>query len=1018
MRRFGKPRRRTAGNIMLIVLAILFVLLTFILSLHYTQSVSQAESMQAESTIVSRQAALFAALQVSQGVSDAAPTWLPAVTATVDDSQKMDPGYAAKLFQSSGGVYTGLPDLGTTQTRVSFDRAVPAAAGHRYFRVQPPAWPWPRTSDFRGVISQQHPFAILAWNGNVRAESLVGYANPKVGRDDKTPASQSYSGVAPKVAAKGLLRIERMPHGFAWSGDDDPGAVRLNSLGAPNWGGAVGYVAKEAFDDSPKPVAVPLLDKASFTSQLHDDVQEAMQALAANAANADKTALLGDGISITETVGMYFDLPPTKLKDHLSLNQALTFPIPAVPGFINQLDLVYHILLHTPYLPDGNITDTWANSLESAVEKIIDFLEKLEAAAEKISELQKKLASLGKWDPLYWITWTALEAAKIALSIIVDAIELIIGVEIMTPFEALMMFAGTQSAPTNRTDEQRYVDKGLLSDDGMNFWAYLNVYKRFADLAEDIIGGQFQNIASEFYGNVTLVFFGYPNKNQSFQFSGSGLTARATWNVPRGRTMKYQGDLDIAGDLWIQRGATLNVSGSVTLSPGDAPDSGPAPQGRLFLEEGASLVVSGDFTAAGTLNGGSVVVAAPVGAVHPTTAALLATGNVTLPYGVFPGVVLDEVPTMQDGKPGDLSVLSRALMKPLLEGIAANWAKIDGPFHDRLPYMARFATTWQLIDLEEIVIPFCAPMEWTNFQVFIFRGLTYLYAPSLNFEVGENLLTHSDFWGTNGEGRVAVLIKPDALRLGAALSGFSTSAPPLANTDFSSRLTTRQGQISSDKVQALALGLAEQLVEQAALALPGIEDPNIYVGDIVAQLLKDILGATSLDDWKDQLDGVIGQTEDDALAGQMTAVWALIDGSAAPQTPLVDDLLQELPGVLVYSGSTLRVGTDSSGDGNGSLLATGMFVAEQDVYLQTLMVVGSACSLQADVEVTNLLFYPYHTRTSVFVPQGEDPDWRTRGVNNAYGANLPDSRSPSQKAFDVGVPVQDVTSLYLEASPR
>lgn len=1010
-------RRRAGGNVLLIVLAILFVLLTFILSLHYTQSVSQAESMMAESQLVARQAALFAGLELTRDVPGAAPAWLPDVSPTLDDSQRLDPGYAAKLFQRSGTSYTGLPDLQPAGQGVSFDSKVPATPGHRYFQLQPPAWPWPRKHDYRGVVSQQHPFALLAWNGNVTADSVVGYANPKVGHDGNTPASQAYSGVAPRIAARGRIQVPRMPHGFAWSGDTDPGAVRLNTRGEANWGGAVGYVAKEAFDDSPEPVAVPLLDKQTFTARVVDQVQDTMQELAENSENADKSGLLGDGITAGETLGMYFDLPPTKLKDHVSLNQAMTFPIPAIPGFINQLDVIYHILLHVPYLPDGNIKDSWAQTLMGPVRKIVSLLEKLESVSATISKWQHDIDVLGKWDPLYWIAWAGLEAAKIAFNLALDAVEFIVGTVIMTPFEAAMMAAGTEDPPKNRADELEDVESGLLSEEGagMNFWAYLNVYKKFGSLAQDIIGGNFQQIGSEFYGNVALVFFGYPQKTQSFDFS-NGLNARATWNVPRGRSMTYQGNLALGGDLWIQRGANLTVKGNLTLSPGDAPESGPAPLGRLFLEEGATLVVDGDLVAGGSQQGGSLVVTAPMGAVHPGTASVLCTGNVTLPYGVFPGVVLDEVALMQDGKVGSLSALSANLMAPLMEGVAANWAKIRGPFHDRLPYMARFATTWQLIDLEEIVIPFCAPMEWTNFQTILFRGLTYIYAPSLNFSLGENLYTHSDFWGTNGEGRVAVLIKPDALRLGAVLGSFNALAPPLGNSDFSEKLETRKGQISGDKVQAMALGLAETLGEQAAQALPGVEE--VPVGDIISQILKDALGGVDLDGWKEQLDEVLGQGTDQALASQMTAVWATIDGSAAPQMPPMDTLLQELPGVLVYAGNTLRVGTDASGNDTGALLASGMFLAQQDAVIRPQMVVGSVCSLQQDVNVTNLLFYPYHTRTSLFVPQSESDDWRERGLVTGYGAGLPDSRSAAQKASDIGLDVLDLTTLYSAGGPK
>lgn len=422
-------------------------------------------------------------------------------------------------------------------------------------------------------------------------------------------------------------------------------------------------------------------------------------------------------------------------------------------------------------------------------------------------------------------------------------------------------------------------------------------------------------------------------------------------------------------------------------------------------------MVEGNFSCQGDARG-SVVLGSGVGSIHPITSAVLCEGTVTIPHGILPGTVLDEIPVLDGDKPKDeLVSASTGLFAPLLEGVAPNLAKIEGPFHWRFPYIARYASTLTILSFKGIpLIPVVAPMQWPNFHVPVFRGLSYLYAPTLNFELGENLLTHADWWGLPGEGRVPMLTKPEVLQLARiAVGDYSLQ---LTNQFLRPRLDQRSKQVGEKAVMWFALECAARLRSLWAKAIS--ESTGIKFlswGTVLSKAFAAIL--SDLDKQEQALEAVVPDSSWKHLEDQITAFWVLVDRSTAGADLGLDNMAQECPGALIYAGGNLNIGTPAN---QSSVLACGWFVASGDVILNCTTV-GSVISLDGLIRGKSLYFYPPFTRASLFLPQQENADWLARGKQSAYGARLSDSRPGDQKTFNLGLRREHVSAQAWETTP-
>ncbi len=115
-----------------------------------------------------------------------------------------------------------------------------------------------------------------------------------------------------------------------------------------------------------------------------------------------------------------------------------------------------------------------------------------------------------------------------------------------------------------------------------------------------------------------------------------------------------------------------------------------------------------------------------------------------------------------------------------------------------------------------------------------------------------------------------------------------------------------------------------------------------------------------------------------------------------------DTLLPESSGVLVYGKQSVEC---------GGLISSGWFVSQGNITMTSLYTVGSLLSTQGDITAKNVLYNPYFTKASLYLPEKLLPggpgiddldDFWANAVNFKYGKTLHDSRGSGPKALAIG----------------
>jgi hypothetical protein len=524
---------------------------------------------------------------------------------------------------------------------------------------------------------------------------------------------------------------------------------------------------------------------------------------------------------------------------------------------------------------------------------------------------------------------------------------------------------------------------------------------------------------------VRLINFGAPDAptDELFHFKASsnsinakGFTSEATWTVPSGRCLRLQGEIEIDGDVWLQRGSTLCVDGNLTVKP---PSKKPSdngqfwngnvrswrdidnplnPNGRIYLEAGSQLLVSGNLDVeGGSFEFGSVTVTAPVGVQSPITSSILCQGNVTLKYGVTPGMGIDDLlayaVTASKGN-GDLKTAAK-VVHTLVTDVAPNLAKILGPFHIRKPYFASMSPTLSLY----LIIPAPGP-PYPNLMVKIFRALAAVYGIGLDAGLGENLYTQSDWW-LFGDGCVPVVPRIELDALGEALMQIR---PPVPQVSDAVAFFETQLQGFMDKIATIVIKqVISNCLTQIIAAIADIENLSKWASN-AAQVAMDTLhsivsgGQSLFQQLLDQLQQMFQLPTADQVKQlvmepvKQMAINIVNQIEAAFET----SMLRDCPGILCYAGGTLTIGSKDV----KPPVACGMFVAQGDVTINTEKTVGCVISKKGSIVANQLLFNPFFTHASLYVPSGK-PDWSlwpAAVVQFQYGI-LADSKFP---ALEIG----------------
>lgn len=960
------------GNVMAMVLATIFVLTTIVVSFHHQQTVARASLTRSEAELRFRESKNFALREHFLGESS---PWGLAIGVELEDrtpesTKLIEKDYAQNLFQRDSGTWSGLPDL----------RAEGTAHSHRYLTVEASGFGGLSSGVKKGaykVVETDIPgYAAYAPNGSIRTGDVLGWQNPDHQQDDGS--THAYSGVPAVLAAQGDITVEELAYGEAHSQNGD---IAIED------GRGIGFTG-----------ALPLTNyHATLSSELHN----ARSTLSGSTSTGNKTRLINEHTTLADILSIMFggNFNPERL---LSLRQATHFPTPMIPGGSMVVPgVVWEVWLHVPFQPDLGFSSKHDPDL-SRLDEIAQENEEagvlLKKAREKIQETQQALEQA---EAAYASHPT--EANEEAVEKAQDDHN-----DALTKFRQIKDFLAESSAEAGAIANGK-IGSGISSlpetrredprgKDGQWGWNYSETMARMFGLVVSIAKDRnFRDAAASISADVRVVHYGPEDEVPGFEWTGNTFLSRSTWTVPASRTLRFDGDMEIQGDLWLQRGTVMMVNGDVRVAApnGETPSLTDSfrPSGRVFFEEGSTLIVSGDFECEGSPQFGSIMVGGEPGEIHPITSGLFVDGDIRIPNGIYAGHTIPDLigalglPGVEAGTNTVHNLLSE--QAPLL-------SKLAGPFHMRNPYFARYATTFQLVTIPFppaiAVTPIPSPKE--NLHVFAFRAETFAYTAGLNATLGENLYTQADWWPF-GTGVVPMSLNLD---LGEALIA-AGKVPALLDSaeldperietevrDFVDVLGERSIQWAIDK------GLQKLTEEAARILTPGGLGPiNDAIQDVVGALENDENAADRFyQEFVRGFESRIGDLGEDLISDLLES--ANVENA--------DEYLKEYAGLLVH-GRNIFVSEDAR-------QVSGMFVAERDIIIEAELTVGTLVSLDGSIEVGDFLYYPYFNQASLYIPNptpGTTP--LERAVFQAYGES-----NDSGMAVQVGPPsiVNSVTS--------
>lgn len=938
-----------------IVVAILFVLLVLIFGLHISQSRAVRGVTQGEAELQFRESFEFAVaklLSTEQPVPDDVK-----VSADVDEvkADGLATDYAKNLFSTDG-----LPNLDPTGQE--------HAPGFNTYEIDPSTLD-AALNVFSGrkrwlVTQSNSGYAVYAPKGKIQLEKAMGWANPTLDDDKFEKTTEAYSGVPVLLAASGDIEVSKLIYGQAYTSDGDL------TLDGESFVGFKGHLPLRPYETA-LTTQLESLKATMIAATLSGDKTNQIEG------NAFKTA--GD------MVGMMFggsSLPS------LSLEQAIKVPFPSIPGGSATIPgIFYEFWLHVPYPPDFAEFDdpSQRNSQEDAKEakRLNDEIKKLDKEIADLKKDKQKATTQSEKDDIQ-DKINKKEDKKHDLEKQAKDLQDAMEEDAKRRNDAVGNNIGSPAdVPETRED-----DEGIPKKTGITGWAYGPVFSGFGEFLLKMLTGDFKGLAGTLYQEVRVVHFGKKTNVPKFEFD-NGFLAQATLNVPPGRSFRYSGNLELEGDLWLQKGSTMYVGGDLTL---DDPNSSKNPfkaSGKLVMEEGSTLVVDGDVTLAGSPYYGSLWVCSPAGKLKPISTAIMAKGTVTVPYGSFTSTSLQDAAIWLASKESSFDFLP-GVLETVFQDIAPNLAKIAGPFHTRRPYFASYATTFQLTmvptPVGEIPIPSCIPLPRKNVLIPIFRAFTYLYTPTLNASLGENFVTYTDWWPF-GQGNVPSLVKLDPKRMIKGLSSIHITSPSLS-FDFDKMLDDLQNKVLKDAVNFVVETIVKKVIKQVAtsfLPFGGV------VGEVVDVAMDQI---TTESDTLEQLQ----QSAFDATIGQLVKPledW-FDDMRLEVENGLAEGFLREVNGPLIYAD---RI---SVGEGNNAQMFAGMLVAKSNITIEATSFVGSLVCTEGDITAQNVYFTPYFTQASLYKPKATDSNWLTRMAQYQYGKNF-DSQSAAGVASGVNI---------------
>ncbi len=937
-----RPKNR--GNILAMAMAFMCVLVTIVIAMHTSQARAVRSVTQAEAELQFRQSAEFTTARLFSTAQQAPSGLKVSADEELVGDFDMPKNYGTKLW-------SGLPNWNPKDQKF--------APGHKTYKFLP------KTNDdalkvFTGkntwtVGHTDAGYAVYAPKGGIRLGRSVGWANPAFGDDRSSP--NAFSGVPFQAAANGNIEIAQMPHGSAYS------LTGTLDLGNDSNDLALGF--KGSF---------PM---RRYETSLRNDLIKARTELVASASTGNKTKVIKGG-SLAAVGAILNMLTSGQPNLDLSLEQAMSFPFPMIPGFSATVPGVFfEFWFHVPYPPDFSSAGSGDNGFPSQAASQAKQLE------EDIKALDVKIAA--EHNPVKKAELEADRQGKLAdLSILKGQIEAFsqqMGAEVASKTPS-----SVPGAPNTRDDD------ASIPNDGQKGWNYSRLLGNMLNLLLNTIKADLKGIAESVSANVRLVHFGGKDRQTSFEFN-NGFTTSSSWTVPPGRSFQYDGNMTITGDLWLQKGSVMYVSGDLTLrSPlvlgyAHAKFGPMEPNGKLVLEEGASLVVGGNLITAGQPNYGSLWVCSPPTKLAPITTSIFVGQTANFPHGSFSATNLEDAARAISGLDGVADGFS-----VLFSDFAPNLAKIVGPFHERQPYFASYATTFQLTIVYTLVgpipVPTPIPLPKKNILIPIFRVLTMIYTGSLNANLGENTYMHSDWWAF-GEGVVPVMVKLDPSGPMNSLKSLNLNALK-PDVNWESHLQELVTTVLEEAAQFAIKEVGQKLVQQVLTSVIGGTALDSVMGEVVGLINNKGSAFNSLRD--KVLQATIGP-----VVGQFTNVKDKLETEI--KNALSSAYLREVGGPLIYARNI-----QAGGDGQ-SLLMSGMLIAEENITIDSESFVGSLTSLNGNIVAKNVYYTPVFNRASLYKPKATSTNSLSRIMEFSYGKNF-----DSNQAIDIGTGATVVTT--------
>lgn len=948
------------------VLSMMFVLLILVTGMHWRESSARASRLREEANLEARVAAEYQVakqLYPSFAFSPASQT----VKASLSDSLALQfpKGLAKPLFEDAGLANL----LSPQQLAKSTLLGRPGKAWNLVAASSNDPGMRPDKAKMLSVIADDFAYVACAPAGNITAQRVQPWTNEvfKLGYSTET----AMNGAPAKMFAKGNISVGNLTQGELYMTEGAPSVDKGRFV---------------AFPGPPADLAVP----QAYPNIIQGQIQTAMDELTNSAGTQDKTELANGALLSLEFVKQLFTEPAKGLASALSMRQAMQFPFFFIPGGRIQ-GVFVTVWLHMPFPPDGagamGALDTLQKDQDArSATKRSEYQSAKDDTAAKQAEYDAETDADNKEDKRKKLE-EAKDKEKKAGQALADLSEAF-GDELEAALEKIP--DAETNGPATRTDDEK-----ITGDNGVPYMSYKKFYTVLGQFMVDVvlsvvdaIGGKqpdtskFMNILRK---EVRLVHFGRKDSATEFTITDTEVAMKATFNVPPGRSNRLRTNVKINGDLWLMRGSTFIVEGNLDVINPNAGSADPRkPRGRVFLEEGAKLIVKGNFSCGGSEALGSVLVGAPINAIHPTTSAIMVTGNINIPHGVWPAYSI-----------GDMNLDAVPELKTFREAISTvvpNLAKLAGPFHRRKPFFSQYATMFViaciLTPIGPIPIPVPLPAATnTNINNKLFKVMALIYTTQMNLAWGENFITHADWW-LIGEGMVPMFPKVNPTVYLERIKSFNLSNLKFPTPDDAADLIKTQGP-------EMVKNMAPKLITQVAVEIV-LKQLSFGLTDFVEST-----GAFKI--LEDAIAQVLGV---DNTAGKSLFEISGLDGFVTEAQSKVSDnaalmLLQEVPGCLIYAGG--RIGIAEGGV--RAPVTVGMLVAQGDIVSNASYTVGAVMSLKGNITANALLFDPNTTRCSMFLPgprlEGlNELDWFGWVLEYRYG-----------RLMNVGAPV-DVGPTY------